>query len=80
MGPVWSSLSLWNILYGLPLRLSVKEPACNAGDARDAGSIPGLGRFPGGGNGNPVFLPGESHGQSLACCSPHGHKEWDTPE
>ena len=26
----------------------------------DPGSIPGLGRFPGGGHGNPVFLPGES--------------------
>ena len=80
MGPVWSSLSLWNLPYGLPLRLSVKEPACNAADARDAGSIPGLGRSPGGGNCNPRFLPGESHGQSLACCSPHGRKEWDTPE
>ena len=25
----------------------------NAGDARDEGSVPGLGRSPGGGNGNP---------------------------
>ena len=25
---------------------------CNAGGTGDAGSIPGLGRFPGGGNGN----------------------------
>ena len=25
----------------------------NAGDTRDTGSIPGWGRFPGGGNGNP---------------------------
>ena len=35
-----------------------KEFACNAGDV---GSIPGSGRFPGGGHGNPtpVFLPGE---------------------
>ena len=31
-----------------------KEPACNAGDTRDMGSIPGLGRSPGGGNGNPL--------------------------
>ena len=31
-----------------------KEPACNAGDARDIGSIPGLGRSPGGGHGNPL--------------------------
>ena len=28
--------------------LEVKEPSCNAGDPRDAGSIPGSGRFPGG--------------------------------
>ena len=54
MGPVWSSLSLWNPPYGLPLRLSVKEPACNAADARDAGSIPGLGRFLREGNNNPL--------------------------
>ena len=33
----------------------VKDPAVNAGDARDAGSIPGSGRFPGGGNGNPFL-------------------------
>ena len=26
----------------------------NAGDTRDAGSIPGLGRSPGGGNGSPL--------------------------
>ena len=31
-----------------------KESACNAGDARDEGSIPELGRSPGGGNGNPL--------------------------
>ena len=30
----------------------VKESACNAGDARDLGLIPGPGRSPGGGNGN----------------------------
>ena len=29
-----------------------KESACNAGDTGDAGSIPGLGRFPGGNHGN----------------------------
>ena len=38
-----------------------KETAYSAGDARDMGSIPGLGRSPGGGLGNsPVFLPAES--------------------
>ena len=34
-----------------------KESACNVGDL---GSIPGLGRSPAGGHGNPGFLPGES--------------------
>ena len=33
---------------------SVKETAANAGDVRDIGSIPGLGRSPGGGLGNPL--------------------------
>ena len=31
-----------------------KEPACNAGDTRVMGSIPGLGRSPRGGHGNPL--------------------------
>ena len=31
-----------------------KESTCNAGDIRDAASIPGLGRSPGEGNGNPL--------------------------
>ena len=34
--------------------LTVKNPAANAGDIRDAGLIPGLGRAPGEGNGNPL--------------------------
>ena len=32
----------------------VKNPTANAGDIRDACSIPGLGRSPGGGQGNPL--------------------------
>ena len=35
------------------LALVVKNLPVNAGDIRDGSSIPGLGRFPGGGNGNP---------------------------
>ena len=34
--------------------LVVKNLPPNAGDARDMDSIPGLGRSPGGGNGNPL--------------------------
>ena len=36
-------------LVGLPRQLSGKETTCQTGDV---GSIPGLGRSPGGGNGN----------------------------
>ena len=32
----------------------VKNMTSNVGDARDLGSIPGLGRLPGEGNGNPL--------------------------
>ena len=32
----------------------VKNPSATAGDIRDRGSIPGLGRSPGGGHGNPL--------------------------
>ena len=52
-----------------------KESACNVGDL---GSIPGLGRSPGGGNGNPLQYSclENSHGQrSLAGYSPWGCKE-----
>ena len=49
--------SLWSSSYspiGLPRWCSGKESICNSGDASDAGSILGLGRFPGEGNGNPL--------------------------
>ena len=34
--------------------LMVKNPPANAGDSKEVGSIPESGRFPGGGNGNPL--------------------------
>ena len=60
----------------------VRNPPANAGDIRNMGLIPGLGRSPGEGHGNPLlFLPGESHGErSLAGYSPWGHKESDRTE
>ena len=39
---------------GFPGGSVVKNPPANAGDARDAGSISGSGRSPGGGHGNPL--------------------------
>ena len=65
---------------GFPGGSGGKESACNAGDL---GSIPGLGRSPGGGHGNPLqYSCLESpHGQrSLAGYSPWDHAESDTTE
>ena len=53
--------------------LVVKNMPANAGNIRDAGSIPGLGRSSG--EGPLVFLSPESHGQgSLAGYGPQGCK------
>ena len=63
--------------------LVVKNQPANAGDVRVVGSIPGLGRSPGGGHGNPLQYSclENSHGpRSLAGCCPQGHKESDTTE
>ena len=49
--------------------LVVKNLPASAGDARNVGSIPGFGRFPGERNGNSLqyYLLGKFHGQrSLA--------------
>ena len=57
-----------------------KESACNS---EDLGSIPELGRSPGGGHGNPLQYPclENLHGQrSLVSYSPWGHRELDTTE
>ena len=50
---------------GFPGDKVVKNPPASAGDARDLGLIPGLGRSPGVGNGNPLQYsgPGKFHGQ-----------------
>ena len=41
-------------LGNLPCSSDGKESACNAGDTGDVGLIPGSGRSPGGGQGNPL--------------------------
>ena len=55
------------------MTLVVKNLPANAGDVGDTGSIPGSGRSPGGGDGNPfsVVLPGKSHGQRLGWPTVH---------
>ena len=63
------------------ISLVVKNLPANAGDIRDVSSIPGLGRSPGEGNGNPLQYSGEFHGQrSLVGYSPQGHGELDMTE
>ena len=57
-----------------------KKSTCNAGDL---GSIPGLGRSPGGGHGNPLqysCLENPYRQSSLVAYSPWGHKESDMTE
>ena len=45
---------MYTYLHGLPWWLSGKESTCDAGDTGDPGLIPGSGRSPGGGRGNPL--------------------------
>ena len=52
--------------------LVVKNLPANAGDIRDTGLIPGLGRSPGGGHGNPL--------QSSCLENPHGQSPWGCKE
>ena len=68
---------------GLAQWLSSKESICNAGVTEDAGSIPGSGRLPVGGNGNLLqhSCLENPHGQrSLVSYSPWGCKEFDMTE
>ena len=66
------------------LPILVKNLPANAGDIRDMSSVPGLGRSPGGGHGNPLQyschgIRRESHGQSsLMGYSLWGREESDT--
>ena len=73
--------SLLCILTGdkdFPGGLEGKASVYNEGDL---GQIPGSGRSPGEGDGTPVFLPGESHGQrNLVGYNPQGRKESDMTE
>ena len=41
-------------MKGFPGSIVLKNPPANAEDARDTGLIPGLGKSPGVGNGNPL--------------------------
>ena len=75
-----SSLKPSRPAMGFPGGSAVKNLRANA---RDMGSIPGLGKFPWSRKWQPipVSLPGKSHGQrSLVDYNPWGLKELDTTE
>ena len=76
LGTCHDDLIYVHIVKGFPGGSDGKESACNTGDL---GSVLGLGRSPGEGNGYP---PQDLvHGQrSLASYSPQGRKELDTTE
>ena len=65
---------------GFPGGSDGKESAFNAGDTRAVGSIPGLGRFPGGGHGNPLqyYCLENPIDRSLLDYSLQGHTESQT--
>ena len=66
-----------HLILGFPGGSDGKAFACSVGDL---GSIPGLGKSPGEGNGNPLqYLSGKSHAhRSLVGYSPCSRKELDT--
>ena len=75
--PFTVNLSLFSFI-GFPGGAELKTLPANAGGAKDAGSIPGWGRFPWSKKWQPtpVFLPGKSHGQrSLAGAGSWGHSQ-----
>ena len=58
-GEFWASLGAQTVKYLLAMQ--------------ETGFNPGLGEFPGEGNGNPLqYLPGESHGQKTWQATVHG--------
>ena len=64
------------------MALEVKNPSANAGDILDVGSIPGSGRTPGGGHGNPLqyFYLENPMDRGHGGLQPKGRKELDMTE
>ena len=71
---------VYNLLWASLVDSDGKESACNSGDP---GSILGLGRSPGEGNGNPLqyfYLENSMDREVWKANSPRGCKEMDTTE
>ena len=68
-------------VWASQVALVVKNSPANAGGTRDVGLIPGLGRSPGGGNGNPLqnsCLENPMNRGAWWAAVQGGHKESDT--
>ena len=68
---IFLQLILYTLVASQVVQLIKILPA-TAGDSRNAGSIPGLGRCPGVGNGTPVFLPENSLDRGAWQATVHG--------
>ena len=81
-----SCKKVWSVLGShapIPVNVAhvVKNPPASAGETRDVGSIPELGRAPGGGHGNPLqYSCLENPMEPEEPGSPPGHKESDATE
>ena len=76
------NVSIW-LRWASQVAQEVKNPPANAGDKRDAGSIPGSGRSPGAGNGYPLQCSCRGNPMDRGTwwgCSLQGCTESDTPE
>ena len=71
-----------NLRKSFPSDAVVKNLLAKAGDPRDTGLIPGWGRFPGGGNGNPLRYSclGNPVDRGAWQATVHGAKDSDTTE
>ena len=84
-GRFWFVLILWGNAHNIGFHwgLRTKESTFSAGNEGAEGWIPGSGRSPGGGNGNPLqyaCLENPWGQRSPAGYSPGGHEELDTAE
>ena len=73
--PLEKGQAMTPVFLGFPCGSAGKEYTCNVGDL---GSIPGLGRSPGEGNGYPLRYSGLEN--SMDCVVHGGDKELDTTE
>ena len=84
--PLFKMVSFYSLIfqksYSNQVALVVKNPPANAGDGSDASLIPGLGRSPAVGNGNPLQCSclGNAMDRGAWWATVHGVTESDTAE